>query len=247
MSRSGTMWRSAAWLAAGFVVASALAPHAAAGLSQVAVAAGPNALPLDQMFVYFFVMLGPFNVLPVFTEMTSRLERDARRAIAKRAFALACAGGVVAASVGQFVLAKWRVSHVALLVALGLVLLLVALRGILQEYRSARPHEPPERAAPSMSVAVTPIAFPGMITPQGVAMLILALAAGVGFARDAAILGLFLGVMVLDLITMIFARQLLGFIGTTALRMLMSVMGVLLLALAIQILGTAFVLLNLTP
>jgi multiple antibiotic resistance protein len=85
-----------------------------------------------------------------------------------------------------------------------------------------------------MSASLSPLAFPTIITPYGVAVLILLLAA-TDSSRKMAIFGVLLAVLVLDLAAMIFARKILGALGVTTLWILGAVLGVLQVALAIQL------------
>ncbi|MBV8883330.1 MAG: MarC family protein [Chroococcidiopsidaceae cyanobacterium CP_BM_RX_35] len=158
----------------------------------------------------------------------------------------ACIVGLVAAVIGQSLLAKWDVSLPALLIAAGIVLFLVALQAVLQQYESpVREQSAPP--TPSMAMAFAPLTFPTIITPYGTAALILLLAAGKNTRDDFAILGIFLAIMVINLLAMLFAPQILKFIGVTTLRILAAVLGILQVALAIQMIIKALVMLGALP
>jgi multiple antibiotic resistance protein len=209
------------------------------------------ALELGKVFTYFFLMLGPLKVVVPFVKATAGTDAAFQRMLALRASAIACAAGLVAAIVGQNLLQKWDVSLPALLLAAGLILLLVALQTVLHQYSPA-PTSPPidepvTPRAPSLGLALAPLAFPTIITPYGSAALILLLAASGEPARDLAILGVFVAVMVLDLLAMLFAHQILKLVGTAPLTVLGAVLGVLQVALAIQLLLAAGKLLGVVP
>lgn len=93
---------------------------------------------------------------------------------------------------------------------------------------------------------MSPVAFPTIITPYGTAALILLLAASGDRSRDLAILGMFFVVMVLDLLALLYARPILKH-AAPALAVLGSVLGVLQVALAIQMLLLAGALLGAAP
>ena len=132
-------------------------------------------------------------------------------------------------------LTNWGVSLPALLIAVGLVLLLVALQTVLSQYgvlneQSAEP--------PSSQRGVMPLAFPHIITPYGTAALILLLAAS-DRSRIVNVFAVFIAVMALNLLAMWFARPIVKY-GSGLLRVIGAVLGVLQVALAIQmILGAA--------
>ena len=214
-------------------------------------AARALSLDLGHVFTYFFLMLGPLKVIGPFVKLTAGTDPGFQRMLALRAFAIACGAGLVAAVVGQKLLQSWDVSVPALLLAAGLVLLLVALQTVLRQYQpgpSPSPvDEPVTPHAPSLGLALAPLAFPTIVTPYGSAVLILLLAASVEIGRDLAILGVFVTIMVLDLLAMLFAHRILKLVGTTPLAVLGAVLGVLQIALAMQMLVVAGKLLRLVP
>jgi multiple antibiotic resistance protein len=214
-------------------------------------AARALALDLGHVFTYFFLMLGPLKVIGPFVKLTAGTDAAFQRTLALHAFAIACVAGLVAALVGQNLLQKWGVSLPALLLAAGLVLLLVALQTVLHQYNPTAPHppvdEPATSRAPSLGLALAPLAFPTIITPYGAAVLIVLLAASGALTRDLAILGVFLAVMVLDLLAMLFAHPILKTVGTAPLLVLGAVLGVLQVALAMQMLLLAGKLIGVVP
>lgn len=194
-----------------------------------------TAMSLGKIFTYFFVMLGPIKLLGPFVKITRGMDAATSRSLAIKGFVIACATGVVAATIGQISLGSWGVSLPALLVAAGLVLLLVALQNVLAQYEQ-RPAAPAETSQPpataSIYLAMSPLAFPNILSPYGIAVLILLLAAAAP-GQSTAIFGVFLAVMVVNLVAMFFARPILKY-GTSILQVLGAVLGVLQVALAIE-------------
>lgn len=199
-----------------------------------AAAAIPSA---SKIFTYFLVMLGPMKLLGPFYRLTQPMELARSRKLATRAALLATLGGLVCVTIGRDILDKWSISLPALLLAAGLVLLLAALRDVLAQ--SPIPEAPANRdvagSGVSANLAFTPIAFPYILPPYGAAALILLAAAANNGAEFFLILGIFVLVMVLDLAAMWFVRPLLKY-GAGPLGLLGAVLGVLQVALAIQLL-----------
>jgi multiple antibiotic resistance protein len=196
-----------------------------------------TAMSLGKVFTYFMVMLGPTKLIGPFAKLTRGMDASASRNLALKGFAIACIAGLTAAILGQDMLNSWGVSLTALLIAAGLVLLLVALKAILSQFdelpaASVEPSEPAPAA--SRFLAIFPLAFPMIITPYGIAALILLLAAAAP-GQSLGIFGVFLAVMVINLATMVLARPILKY-GGGVLALLDGVLGVLQLALAIGIL-----------
>jgi len=199
---------------------------------------------LGKIFTYFMVMLGPIKLLAPFVKMTRGMDETGCRNLAFKAFGIACLGGLAAAYLGQNILKKWEVSLPALLLAAGLVLLLVALQATLSQYEAATRSADPTQNAPAEPRALS-VAFPNIITPFGVAAFILLLAAA-DTSRDFSIFGVFLAVMVLNLLAMLFARPILKY-GAGFLAILGAVLGVLQVALAIQMILLAGRMLGVLP
>jgi len=231
-----------------FGVSFAQGPDSASSVASATEVNPLNNLSLGRIFIYLLVMLGPDKLLVPFTNITKRMGEAAARSLAIKGVAIACAAGLVAAIVGRSIIKSWRISLPAVLVAAGLVLLLVALQRVMAQYqqRAANPAETEEVASePSTLVAMSPLAFPNIITPYGTAVLILLLAAA-DPGRAFAIFGVFLAVMIINLITMVFARSILKY-GAGILAVVGSVLGVLQVALAVQMLIIAGQLIGLIP
>src|SRR6476620_12707750 len=102
----------------------------------------------QEIFTFLFVMLGPLKLLGPFVQRTRGLDDATVRQIAFWAFLIATAGIIAGGLIGRAVLAKWHVSIPALQITGGIVLFLVALRQVLEQYEPA--HEPaPERLPPT--------------------------------------------------------------------------------------------------
>ena len=228
-------------MAGAAMVLCALLAASAAG-SQVPALPGSGArravLGLGEIFTIFFIMLGPIKIIPVFVNMTANASERLRRQMAWRGFLLSCIALVVASVLGQVMLVKWKISLAALIMALGVVLFLVALRIVLSVYEKEKSAAGPP-PSPSLEMAASPLTFPTIVTPYGTAALIVLLAATTDIGRQVSIFGLVLGVMIINLLTMLYAHQILRWIGKTALQILGAVLGILQVALSIQIIFLA--------
>ena len=90
------------------------------------------------------------------------------------------------------------------------------------------------------------LAVPLILTPYGVATLVLILAVTHDPQRQALVFGLFLAVMLLDLLAMWYARPIVHW-GGGLLALVGSVLGVLQVALALQLILEALGLLRVLP
>ena len=78
------------------------------------------------------------------------------------------------------------------------------------------------------------VAFPTVVTPYGISAVIVLLANSPARERTLTILGVVMVVMVLNLLVMLYARKLLGSVALMVLRILGAVLGVLQVALAVE-------------
>jgi multiple antibiotic resistance protein len=213
-------------------IAAAVAPAAAASST----AGGSEQLSLSMIFTAFLVMLGPFKIIGPFAALTAGVEEAAARRIALKAIGIACLAGVVAAIAGQRVLVSWRIAPPSLYLTTGIILLLVALYNVLAQY-DIFAGKPKPAGAPA-DIAFVPLAFPTIVTPYGIAAFILVLAVSRDVARDLTIVGLFLAVMLLNLLVMWYARPIVRH-GGFVLQLLGAILGVLQVALGVQLIVNA--------
>ena len=193
---------------------------------------------LGEAFTFLFVALGPLNVIGPFATLTQGRGVTFKRGLAFRAFLVAAIALLFAATLGAKTLQAWGISVGALLLAAGAILFLVALQPVLAGYSPRGGQVQSTAAVPAPSeteLAISPLAFPTIITPYGLALLILLFTLyplGSGGLR---ILGIASFVLALDFLAMLctdllakipFIKLGLGILG--------CVMGVLLIALGVQ-------------
>ena len=189
-------------------------------------------LGLGALFTLFFVTLGPIKLLGPFAQQTHELTPSALRGIAWRAFVIGLIAVLAAAYLGTAMAEKWRISTPALEITAGLILCLVAMRLAMQPYEPAR-SPPPLPAAPM--AATLRLTFPLVVTPYGIAAVITVLESAVEPRMVGAVYLILVIVMLLNLLAMLFARELVRPPVLLVLQVLGAVLGVLQVGLAVQI------------
>jgi multiple antibiotic resistance protein len=184
------------------------------------------------IFTLFFITLGPLKILGPFTQLTREADEATMRRIAVRAFVLAVIAVVVGGFAGRALLENWGVSASAMLLSGGIIFALVGLSLVLEQYQPVHPAPPPLPPVP-MAAAMR-IAFPTVVTPYGIAALIVVLANSRDAGRTAGILAILLTVMVLNLLAMLYARRIMGGVTVMVLQIVGAVLGVLQVALAVE-------------
>ncbi len=190
------------------------------------------------LFIIFFVTLGPLKVIPVFVQLTEKADQKLRRELSFRSSLISTITIVLVAIIGQNLLNIWRIELPALMIAGGILLFLVALEIVMAQYASASKVEIAEE--PSLKEAIAPLAFPTILTPFGIAiaLMMMVMARIIGINQGFVLLLLLL-VMGLNLVCMLAARPILTFIKPVTLRISGFVLGVMQLALGIELILSA--------
>jgi multiple antibiotic resistance protein len=208
----------------------------ASAVSGAQAAGGPEPLkPLSpgQIFIFFFLMLGPLKIIGPFARLTQGADVWLAHRIAWRAMLFSIFALLLAALVGESFLQRFNMPLPVLALAGGIVLFLVALQGILQQFTPPAPSAG-EAAPATLRMAITPIAFPTIVTPYGIAALIVFVALSPDWHGRLVIGGILLGIMVLNVAAMLLARHILRFLGVF-LQILGAVLGIIQVALGLQI------------
>jgi multiple antibiotic resistance protein len=201
--------------------------EAAASLSQ------PN-VSARKIFIMLFLMLGPIKILVPFVNLTRNEDPALRRRLATRAMLYSLAALALAGLLGRNVLENFEISVPVLALTGGLILFLVALRTVLeQSLPQARLKQEP--VSPGTDLALSPLAFPVIVTPYGIAaVIVFATIAQDDASAKLTIASIVLVILLLDLLAMLFADAILKWTGT-ALQILTVVLGVTQIALGLQI------------
>ncbi len=198
-------------------------------------------LPPIQIFTFLFLMLGPFKVLGPFTQVTQGADPKLINKIALLAFVYSSLALLLASLVGENVLEKFDIPVPILAIAGGLILFLVALLNILKQFdlpeESAKPATPP-----SLRSAVIPIAFPSIVTPHGIAAIIVFLALSPDPHGKLLVGGIAAGIMVVNLIFMLINRYIFKVL-LLILPILGAILGVVQVALGLKIMYSALMML----
>ncbi len=127
---------------------------------------------------------------------------------------------------------NWKIPIAELELAGGLIFFLVGMRLVLEQYQPPAPPPPP--LPPTPTAAALRLTFPTIVTPYGIAAVIVLLANSAGTGRTLTILGILVAVMALNLLCMLYARKLAGSLTLMVLRIFGAVLGVLQVSLALE-------------
>jgi multiple antibiotic resistance protein len=186
---------------------------------------------IGQVFVLFFLMLGPIKLVAPFALMVKDAEAALCRRLARRATAIAAVTTLIAAALGHAILENWNVSIGALLIAGGSILFVIALRLVLQQYAPLSAGDPGDPTHPGAALR---LAFPTIVTPYGIATVIIVLSVSPDASYTLGVAVTLVGVMLLNLLAMLSARRIFALVGAMPLQIVAAVLGVMQVALGVQ-------------
>ncbi len=186
-----------------------------------------------EMLTFFFLLLGPIKIVGPFVKLTRGAEPRLCRQLALRGIVLSAGALAVAAILGETFLDRFRISVPVLAMTGGLILFLAALDTILRQFRGPAGADG-EEMPPSLSRAASPLAFPVIVTPSGIAAVIIFVTLSPDLAGKATIGLLLLVILVLDLLAMWYAQVILKWLALP-LYILGAVLGIIQVALGLNI------------
>jgi multiple antibiotic resistance protein len=199
----------------------------------------------SDILVLLLVTIGPTRAALVYLSLTKSADASLKRAIAFRTVTVSTVICLVFALIGAAILAGLKVSTEALLIAGGIILLLFALNLILGEDKDQSADGPPP--APSLDVATYPLAVPLMASPQGLVAIVAIEGTLQGTGDGAIFLALILAVMAINLGFLLAADKIFAKIPPAVLKIVLRIIGLLLCALAVQLMIFGFDGLGLIP
>jgi multiple antibiotic resistance protein len=216
-----------------------LAVFAAVMLVPIAVAAQTSGVLATKrpvtwgmIFALLFLMLGPIKLLGPFASATKNTDRTFRLRLATRAFFFSIAAVTIAAALGKRMLDNFAIPVQVLQIAAGVILFLVALQAVMQQYSPARPAERTE--PPTLAMAFSPLAFPTIVTPYGIAAVTILVTLAPTIEIGLMVAGAVYVILFLDWLAMLGAHLIVRWFGPLLL-LLGVVLGVNQVALGLQL------------
>ncbi|MCJ7499248.1 MarC family protein [bacterium] len=187
----------------------------------------------------FFMLLGPFKLIPTFAGLTRGMDLKLKRDAAVLGTLLASALCAIVALTGVMILEKYRISLDAVRIAGGLVLLIAGLQGIFQKAQAPGPS--PGTTPTAIQLALSPVAVPFIVSPAGIgAILIFMMIAPLYQGMVLTVVVCLTIMMVLNFLVMYFIDQVMK---TPGIMIILTVLGSILVfvqvSLAIQMILNA--------
>jgi multiple antibiotic resistance protein len=185
------------------------------------------------MFVLLLIGMGPKIALVPFLELTAGMDADTQHAVARRMVRTAVITALILVFLGGLLMWLLHFTPGAANIAGGIVLLLLALNMLVSPGKSDH-HEKAGDRDP-IRMALYPLAVPFLLNPAGIAVLVVASADATSILMFVILVGLVLLMGALDLLVFTNLDRLSKHLDPHRLAVTEAVFGVLLAALAVQL------------
>jgi multiple antibiotic resistance protein len=178
-------------------------------------------------------MLGPFKIVVPFAKITRNATPAFARNIAIRATIYSTLALLIAGLLGEKILSNYGIPMPILALSAGIILFLVALLNTIKQFE---PHAADMQFEenPTLNMAMNPLAFPSIVTPYGLAAVIVFLSIAPDMNSKLTVAGVVLGIMVLNLIIMLLTRYIFKPLALI-LGLLGAILGVIQVALGLMV------------
>ena len=191
-----------------------------------------------QIFTFLFLMLGPFKIVGPFAKITQAADPVLTRKIALHSILYASAALLLAAFLGRMIISRYGIPIPILGISGGIILFLVALLAIINQFTPS-PTQEDVVIKPTLSMAINPLAFPTIVTPYGIAAVIIFLSMYPEPKDRLYIAVVVLSIMALNLIIMLITRYIYKFLAIF-LSILGAILGIVQVALGLQVIYNQF-------
>jgi multiple antibiotic resistance protein len=193
---------------------------------------------LAYSFIALFVILDPVGTTALFAAFTRGMDERQKRAIALRAVRIAGATLLLFAFAGDLLLKALGIGIPALRIAGGILLFLIAIDMLFARQLGIRNLTPGENAEAGQAedISVFPLAIPLIAGPGGMTTMVLLMGrAGGSLPEQIGLVAVLLAVLAITLGLLLASARVVQALGVTGINVVSRVLGILLAALAAQL------------
>ena len=185
------------------------------------------------LFMLLLIGMGPKIALVPFIDLTKDMDSETQRKVAQRMVQTGVTTALILAVLGWFLMRLLHFSSGAANIAGGIVLLLLALHMLVSPGKDD--HHEKATGRDAMQMALYPLAVPYLLNPAGIAALVIASSEVDSILMGVILVGLVLLVGVIDWVIFRNMNKLAKYLDPSRLAVTEAVFGVLLAALAVQL------------
>jgi multiple antibiotic resistance protein len=194
-----------------------------------------NLISPIEIFIALFIGMGPIKVLLIYIATTEGMEKSVRRGVARRTVLVAGIVGLGLFLLGAILQAILHFSIGSLTIFGGLILLILAL-GMVAGGGGSKHREHGD--TDPMSLAVSPLAIPLTLNPVGIVILMVASVEVQDLTTALLIIAMIVVIALIDLGVLYSADRVAKYLSHATVELLERVLGILLGALAIELVVT---------
>ena len=191
-------------------------------------------LEILDLLILLLIGMGPKVALVPFLDLTADMDTEMRKQVANRMVRTATTVALVLVVLGAFLMKLLHFSEAALYIAGGIVFLLVALR-MLAEAGEEEDHHEKASGRDAEKMALYPLAVPYLLNPAGITLLVIFSGAIDSWLMLGILVVLVLLVGALDWLVFTNLDRIVGLLDKSRMAVTEAVFGVLLAALAVQL------------
>ena len=171
---------------------------------------------LGTLITMYMIMLGPVKLILPFAFTTANADRALKRRLAIRTTVISGVAAIVVLLLGNFAVSRLLLTPSTLMISMSFFLMTFAwnMASVGDPARSETGAKPPKM--PTIDLAMFPLAFPGVIPPQGFALLVLSTQVTLEVGGDQSVwllIALTACVMAVNLVVMLAAESILRATG----------------------------------
>ena len=195
-------------------------------------------LEILDILILLLIGMGPKVALVPFLDLTADMDTETRKKVANRMVRTATTVALVLVVLGAFLMKLLHFSEAALYVAGGIVFLLVALRMLAGAGKEEEDHHEKASGRDAEKMALYPLAVPYLLNPAGITLLVIFSGAIDSWLMLGILVILVLLVAALDWLVFSNLDQVAKHLDKSRLAVTEAVFGVLLAALAVELVLT---------
>jgi multiple antibiotic resistance protein len=185
------------------------------------------------LFILLLIGMGPKIALVPFLDLTKGMDSDTQQKLARRMVQTAVTTALILAILGWFLMRLLHFTPGAANIAGGIVLILLALHMLISPGKDD--HQEKSSGRDAMQMALYPLAVPYLLNPAGIAAIVIASSEANSLVEAVVLVGLVLLVGLIDWLVFSNMDKLASHLDPSRLAVTEAVFGVLLTALAVQL------------
>lgn len=191
------------------------------------------------VFMGLLAIVNPISAIPVFMELTSNMDKKAKRNIATKSVLIAFCIILVFSVAGKLIFHVFGITLAALRVTGGILVFVIGyemVRGEKEKNENPKLGAQPVKADQGISVAITPLAMPLLAGP-GAITTSMSYSAAKDLTHLAIVIGIYAFICYITYLLFIAGERIVKVIGTNVMMVITKMMGLILAVIGVQMLA----------